>query len=110
MNTELPQTITAYLDAQRARDADAAVRHLTPDATVTDEGHTHRGHAEIGDWIRRAGSEYSYTTTLTATERLDDDHYVAVHHLEGDFPGGVADLNYRFTLRHGQIARLVIAP
>jgi hypothetical protein len=37
-------------------------------------------------------------------QRVDDDHYVAVHHLEGDFPGGVADLRFRFTLRDGHIA------
>jgi hypothetical protein len=37
-------------------------------------------------------------------------HYVAVHHLEGDFPGGVVDLRFRFTLREGRIAELVIKP
>jgi hypothetical protein len=35
---------------------------------------------------------------------------VAVHHLEGDFPGGVVDLRFRFTLREGRIAELVIKP
>jgi hypothetical protein len=30
--------------------------------------------------------------------------------LEGTFPGGVADLQYRFVLRDGRIAELVIAP
>jgi hypothetical protein len=29
--------------------------------------------------------------------------------LEGDFPGGVADLEQRFTVRDGEITRLVIA-
>jgi hypothetical protein len=33
-----------------------------------------------------------------------------VHHLEGDFPGGVVDLHFRFTLRDALIARLVIEP
>ena len=31
-------------------------------------------------------------------------------HLEGDFPGGVADLHYRFTLDGALIDRLVIEP
>jgi hypothetical protein len=35
---------------------------------------------------------------------------VAVNHLEGDFPGGVADLAYRFTMDCDLIAELVIAP
>ncbi len=41
---------------------------------------------------------------------VDDSHYDARHHLEGNFPGGVVDLHFRFTLRDGQIARLVIEP
>lgn len=35
-------------------------------------------------------------------------YYVAVQHLEGDFPGGTVDLRYRFTLRDGLIAGLAI--
>lgn len=35
---------------------------------------------------------------------------MADFHLEGNFPGGVADLAYRFTLRHGLIEHLEIAP
>ena len=106
----LPDPIPAYLAAHRARDADAAVSCFTADAVVVDEGHTHRGPDRIRDWSRRAASEYTYTTELTGAERLDDDHYVATHHLEGDFPGGVVDLHFRFTLRDGRIAQLVIEP
>ena len=39
---------------------------------------------------------------------LDDDRYDVRHHLEGNFPGGQVDLHFRFTLRDGSIARLVI--
>ena len=39
---------------------------------------------------------------------IDDEHYTAINHLEGDFPGGVVDLHFRFALRDGRIARLVI--
>ena len=35
---------------------------------------------------------------------------VVGQHLEGNFPGGVADLHYRFTLDGALIARLVIEP
>ena len=41
-------------------------------------------------------------------EKTDDEHYTAINHLEGDFPGGVVDLRFRFTLRDGRIASLVI--
>lgn len=33
-----------------------------------------------------------------------------VQRLDGDFPGGVADLHYRFTLADGLISRLAIEP
>ncbi|ATO13812.1 DUF4440 domain-containing protein [Micromonospora sp. WMMA2032] len=107
---ELPETITQYLVAHQARDADAAVARFTPDASVTDEGRTHRGPEQIRDWLSHSSSEYTYTSELVAAARVDDRNYDAVHHLEGDFPGGVADLHFRFTLRDGLIARLVIEP
>ena len=43
-------------------------------------------------------------------ERVDATHWVAVNRLEGDFPGGVAELRYRFTLADDLVTELVIAP
>jgi ketosteroid isomerase-like protein len=106
----LPATIRGYLTAHAARDADTAVRAFTPDAVVVDEGRTHRGTAEVLGFLRDAGSEFTYTTELVGAERIDDRQWVTVHHLEGDFPGGVADLRYRFTLAGDLIAELVIGP
>ena len=45
------------------------------------------------------------TTYLTAQDARD-----AAQHFEGNFPGGAADLHYRFTLAGGAISRLVIEP
>ncbi|WP_349259553.1 nuclear transport factor 2 family protein [Actinospica sp.] len=77
---------------------------------VTDEGHRYHGPGEIHAWLARSAGEYTYTSTLAAARRLDDDHFDAVHHLEGDFPGAVVDLHFRFALRDGRITRLVIEP
>ena len=110
MNDTLPPVITGYLAAHQARDLDPALARYTDDAVVVDEGRTYRGKKEIRDWLGRAASEYTYTTELVAAQRVDDEHYVAVHHLEGDFPGGVVDLRFQFTLRDGRIAELVIEP
>lgn len=107
---QLPAPLRAFLSAHTARDADTAIAAFTPDAVVTDEGRTFRGTAEVLGFLRHAGSEFSYTTELTGAERVDDRHWVAVHHLQGDFPGGVADLAYRFTLDGDLVAELVIAP
>jgi hypothetical protein len=107
---ELPEIITSYLKAHQARDLDVAIQGYEPDAAVTDEGRTYNGHAEIRAWLSRSASEYTYTIEMTGASKLGDDRYDVTHHLEGNFPGGTADLRFRFTLRDGKIARLIIEP
>ncbi|GAA1437726.1 hypothetical protein GCM10009616_39970 [Microlunatus lacustris] len=107
---QLPSTIRAYLAAHAAGEADAAVRTFAPTAVVVDEGRTFRGTAEVLDFLRHAGGAFTYTTELVGAERIDDVRWVAVNRLEGNFPGGVAELRYRFTLAGDLIAELVIAP
>lgn len=110
---QLPAVLRDFLPAHVARD-ESALRAFAPDAVVTDEGRTRRGHDEIGPWLRDAGTEFTYTTNVVGAERVDDDsdgeRWVAVLHLEGDFPGGVADLRYRFVLADGLVSELHIAP
>ncbi len=106
--TQLPATIRAFLAAHTAGETEAALRTFTEDAAVTDQGETFRGSERLRDFLQHAGSEFSYTTELVAARRLDDTHWVAVNHLEGDFPGGVADLDYRFTLTDDLISELTI--
>ncbi|MCZ2830754.1 nuclear transport factor 2 family protein [Modestobacter sp. VKM Ac-2986] len=108
--TDLPTTVRTYLTAHEARDTGAALAAFTADAEVTDEGLTHRGTDEVRRWLGTSSAEYTFTTELTGAERLDDEHWVVTSHLEGDFPGGVVDLRYRFTLRGDRIAVLTIAP
>lgn len=108
--TELPELITTYLAAHQARDLDPALACYAEDAVTVDDGHTYRGKQEIRDWLAGAAAEYTYTTELVAAQHIDADHYVAVQHLEGDFPGGTVDLRFRFTLRDNRIAELVIEP
>jgi ketosteroid isomerase-like protein len=107
---ELPTTIRTFLAAHSARDRDAALATFTPTAVVVDDGHTFEGSDEIAAFLSDAGAEFSYTNELVGAERTDEAHWVTVHRLEGDFPGGVAELRYRFTLAGGLIAALVIAP
>jgi hypothetical protein len=106
--TGLPQTIADYLTARRTRDADTAISCFTNDAAVTDDGKTYYRTAGIRAWLDRSAGEYTYTIELTGAEKTDDEHYTAINHLEGNFPGSVVDLHFRFTLRDGRIARLVI--
>jgi ketosteroid isomerase-like protein len=110
ISLDLHPTISAFLAAHTRRDADAAIRSFTPDAVVVDDGSTYRGAAEVLDFLHGGGSEFTYTTELVAAQRVDDEYWTAKNHLEGDFPGGVVDLVYRFTLRGDLISALTIAP
>ncbi|MGY1857147.1 nuclear transport factor 2 family protein [Modestobacter sp. SYSU DS0290] len=107
---QLPATIRGYLAAHDAGDADTALQAFTPTAVVVDDGITYRGTEEVRRFLTKAGAEFRYTSTLIAAERSDDAHWVATKHLEGDFPGGVVDLRYRFAMDGDSIAELVIAP
>lgn len=104
----LPDTITRYLISHVTRDVPAAMRWYADDAEVTDDGKTYRGHDEIRAWLASAAREYSYTIELASARQVDEQTYVATHHLEGDFPGGTADLDFTFALIDDRIARLVI--
>lgn len=109
----LPDTIKTFMTALDARDTDRALATLTPDAVVTDEGHDYAGHDDIGTWVAAAASSYTYTTEITgATVREGETGttFDVAQHLEGDFPGGVADLHYRFTADGALISRVVIEP
>ena len=106
--SELPEIITSYLRAHKARDLDAAIECYTIDASVTDEGRTYNGPQEIEAWLSRSASEFTYTIEAIGVTKSDDAHLDVLHHLEGNFPGGNVDLHFRFILRDGKIAQLVI--
>jgi len=112
MTTEwdaLPDTVKTFMTALDAREVDQALATLTTDAVVTDEGHDSKGHDEIGAWVATTAAEYTYTTTFTGATTTEAGVDVG-QHLEGNFPGGVADLHYRFTLNGPLISRVVIEP
>ncbi|WP_406440068.1 nuclear transport factor 2 family protein [Streptomyces sp. NBC_01613] len=104
----LPEVVIRYLTAHNARDTVTAVSVFTGDAMVIDDGNTYEGTAAIADWLDRSATAFTYTTRLTDAWWSDATHCIATQRLEGDFPGGVVDLHYRFTLRDDLVERLVI--
>lgn len=107
----LPNAILNYLDAHyRTHDIDMAAAAFTEDAVVVDEGATHKGRAEIRTWLGRSASEYSYTVDMVAQASGAEGDWVVLNHIEGNFPGGQADLRLEFLIRGDQIASLTIAP
>ncbi|WP_035717289.1 nuclear transport factor 2 family protein [Gordonia terrae] len=112
MTTEwdaLPDTIKTFMTALDAREDDRASATFAADAVVTDDGRDYRGRDEIEAWLADSVSEYTYTSEFTGATTTAEIIDVG-QHLHGDFPGGVVDLHYRFTLRDALISRLVIEP
>jgi hypothetical protein len=109
-HTDLPETIGEYLTAHNAGNAAASAALMTPDAHVTDDGQTYIGLPAIEQWLDRAASEYTYTTTYLGAVRHQPDRWTITQRLDGDFPGGTVELHYDFTLVGDLISRLVIAP
>ena len=104
---QLPTTIRAFHEAHEARDADVALAQLAPQAVISDVGESFSGDEALRRFITEAGTEFTYTDEVTRVGR-DGDVWVVGHHLEGDFPGGTADLDYRFALEDDRIARIDI--
>ncbi|MFF0587850.1 nuclear transport factor 2 family protein [Streptomyces sp. NPDC003781] len=105
----LPTTVREFFAAHIVRDAGTASLFLAEDAVIVDQDETFRGREETYAFLRDAASEFEYTTEQIGAHRVDDTHWVVTVRLEGTFPGGVAELDYRFALRDDLIAELVIA-
>ena len=106
----LPETavITRYFEADARRDIDAIVALFTGEAVVVDEGQTYQGTAEIRGWQEGAASKYQYTTEVIGTERTGEESTRVTGRLTGNFPGGIAELQWRFTVQGDLICRLEI--
>lgn len=107
---ELPGVISRYQDAHDRHETEVALSAFAPDARVVDEGREYRGSDEIREWLRTAGSEFTYTRTFVSAEAPAADTWLVLSHLEGNFPGGVVDLRYKLVLTADLIAELLIAP
>ena len=109
-DTPLPETVRRYQDAHDRHDTDIALSAFAPDAAVFDDGKEFHGTEEIRTWLTTTASEYTFTRTLLSADAVDDGTWLVVNHLEGNFPGGVVDLRYKFTMSGDLISELIIAP
>jgi len=108
--SELPDVIAQYQDAHDRHEVDAALASFGPNSIVKDDGHEYRGPDEIRDWLTRASTQFTYTRTMTAAKSVEANSWLVTNRLEGNFPGGVVDLRYRFVLSDDLISELEIAP
>jgi hypothetical protein len=104
---DLPAAVSAYLAAEKAKDAELIAACFTATASVRDEGRDYVGVPAIRAWWLEAQTKYRYIV-----EPLDasvSENVVEVQaRLTGDFPGSPADVAFRFTLDADRIASLAI--
>jgi len=101
--TALPELVSRYLERSQGTDPGTAISLFAESATVTDSGARYSGRHEVLDFLQRATTEFEYTSTLIGAES-DARSVTAINRLEGNFPGGVVELHYRFILNHGETA------
>jgi hypothetical protein len=106
MSDSAPDVVNRYFETLNSTDRDGLVALFTPGAVVIDEGQTWRGASEIRSWVDKVAFKFQYTAEVLGLETASDDNYVAHVRLEGNFPGGVVELNVRFDVDGNQIRRL----
>lgn len=103
----LPDVITAFVEAQNNFDSTAYTDCFNPEALVFDEGRNHHGRTEIKAWIEEANEKYQ-----AVMEPVDysgsSDMGVLSARVSGTFDGSPILLNYRFEFAEGHIQSLKI--
>ena len=107
---ELPAVVATYQAAHDGHDVDAALSTFTQNAVVHDEDQDWVGPEQIRQWLVKTSTEYIFTRTLLGVEFSGTDSWLVRNRLEGNFPGGVVELRYEFTVEGGLITRLSITP
>ena len=109
MSIKLPRAIALYVQAENSGDVALLDECFAAEASVHDEGRTHRGLKAIRAWNAETKRKYNHRVTpLELTAR--DGIAVLKARLDGDFPGSPLTLHFRFTLEGDRIASLEIIP
>ncbi|RNF31221.1 hypothetical protein NM04_08450 [Massilia aurea] len=108
----LPSAISTYVEASNAQDAQRVAAAFLPDATVHDEGHLHRGRADIAAWAEDSARRYGATMVPLGLDRIDgkDQDYALSAEVSGNFPGSPITLAFHFALQSNGIASLEVKP
>ncbi|OUJ68390.1 hypothetical protein BXP70_28040 [Hymenobacter crusticola] len=101
----LPTTIEGFVQAQNERDSASFSHYFTADATVSDEGHTYSGRAEIREWIQQATEKYQMQTRPINYQQSGASAILTVE-VAGTFPGSPAVMQYHLELDNSLISSL----
>jgi hypothetical protein len=103
----LHKVIARLIAAQNSHDSLAYVECFSASAIVHDEGKTHKGKAEIRQWIERSDREYHTELKPLNYEETATGNLLTAE-VSGNFPGSPAILQFHFGLEQGLISALRI--
>ena len=101
----LPTVIADLVKAQNHFDSTAYANCFTETAVVFDEGKTHKGKAEIKNWIEKAHEQYQ--VTMAPLEYSETEQTLKAE-IAGTFPGSPLVLTYRYEFKDKLIQSLEI--
>jgi ketosteroid isomerase-like protein len=110
VNDTYPEILSRYFSAVERRDLEVLGTCFTDDATLTDDGRTYHGRAEILAWREAAGPAYEFVVEVLDWERDGDDGYVVDTNVASPVTGAPVELKFRFTVTDRLISDLQIAP
>lgn len=101
----LPKVVTELVKAQNEFDSLAYANCFTETAVVFDEGKTHYGRKEIGNWIEQANKQYQ--ATMQPLEYSEAGRTLKTE-VSGTFPGSPIIMIYQYEFKDGLIQSLKI--
>jgi len=107
MSIKLPVALETYFGSENTHDTSAIERCFAPDATVSDEGRSIKGIAEIRAWRVETGEKYHHSVEPLAVSSRDG-KVVVTGRVSGNFPGSPIKLEHIFEIEGGKIISLEI--
>ncbi len=107
MKLSLPKIIETYVQASNNGELDTMISCFSRDAVVHDEGETHTGHTDIGDWLVSTRSKYDFKSEPLGFEGNNTSMRLSAK-VSGNFPGSPVVLNYHFVVKTDLIQSLRI--
>lgn len=103
----MPTAVKSLVAAQQRHDSDAYAKCFALNATVSDEGRTHKGYGEIKRWISQANAKYN--TFMEAIDyRESPSGGVLKARISGTFEGSPTVLTYHLKFENNLISSLKI--
>lgn len=105
---KLPDNIEGLIKAQNNLDSSAFASYFTEQATVSDEGSSYSGRAEIEQWIKQATEKYHMLLNPLDFTQTGQTAELTVE-VTGTFDGSPAIMQYHLELDRKFISSLKIS-